>query len=412
MGWTIRLALLAGAAGVVILAMAEARPPQKVTGPVATYWMSVATTSGMAMGAGGRPSMGSMMRMGMGGGMGGGDSVRHDLTLQLGSTMPAAGEPKADHMPGSSPALPLLGPDRTPNAPLRKDPGTPGQEQPRGRMLIYWGCGDHAGPGQPVVLDFTKLGAGAPAMPSSVTVRTDTPPSAGRYASYGEWPNHRSGDRPPSQLAGLHKVKGNYSPDIQFTLPPDRDYMPALRLDSSGRTAGGATLLTWQPIATATGYFASLTGASGNGRGGGDTTIVTWSSSLEKSIVANGLTDYLSPAEVRRLIAAKIVMPPDQTRCAVPAEVTRDAPMAMLMMIAYGEEANFSDPPRPADPKVPWNIRWTAKARYKSTASTMLGMPAMGGSANDGGAGSGQRDQGTKKKGGLFGRLKGGIIPH
>ena len=52
-------------------------------------------------------------------------------------------------------------------------------------------------------------------------------------------------------------------------------------------------------------------------------------------------------------------------------------------MIAYGDEANFSDPPRPADPKIPWKINWTVKARFKSTASTILGMDAMmGGRGN------------------------------
>ena len=52
MGGTIRLAVVAGAAGIVTLAVAAPGPQQKVTGPVATYWMSASTASGMAMGAG------------------------------------------------------------------------------------------------------------------------------------------------------------------------------------------------------------------------------------------------------------------------------------------------------------------------------------------------------------------------
>ena len=46
-------------------------------------------------------------------------------------------------------------------------------------------------------------------------------------------------------------------------------------------------------------------------------------------------------------------------------------------MIAYGDEANFSDPPRPSDPKIPWKINWTTKVRFKSTASAILGMDAI-----------------------------------
>jgi hypothetical protein len=48
----------------------------------------------------------------------------------------------------------------------------------------------------------------------------------------------------------------------------------------------------------------------------------------------------------------------------------------MLSFIAYGPEANFAQPPRPSDPKIPWEIQWTAKARFKSTAQQMLGASA------------------------------------
>src|SRR3546814_8620928 len=40
------------------------------------------------------------------------------------------------------------------------DMGGSGFERPKGRMLLYWGCGATPGPGQPVVIDFSKLAAG------------------------------------------------------------------------------------------------------------------------------------------------------------------------------------------------------------------------------------------------------------
>ncbi len=52
----------------------------------------------------------------------------------------------------------------------------------------------------------------------------------------------------------------------------------------------------------------------------------------------------------------------------------------MLRAIAYGSELNLAHPPRPTDPKVPWEPVWATKVRVKSVASIMLGMPAMGGS--------------------------------
>jgi hypothetical protein len=70
-------------------------------------------------------------------------------------------------------------------------------------------------------------------------------------------------------------------------------------------------------------------------------------------------------------------MPPSSTECAVPGEVvSRAGGTPMLSFIAYGPEANFAQPPRPSDPKIPWEIQWTAKARFKSTAQLMLGASA------------------------------------
>ena len=407
--------------------IAIAVPPkveQKVTGPVATYWMSVGTSTGMTagmMGGGGRPAMGDIMRMMRGGG----GQAQHSLTLQLGSAQKAA-DPAADHLPGTLPSLPLVTPKIAPAAPAPaetvEDQPTM-TERPRGRMLLFWGCGEHAGPGQPYVIDFSKIGPGQP-LPHFpfVPVHHQNPPSAGRYATYGEWPNGRSRQAPPPSLAGEHRVHGNYSPDIRFTLPQSRDYMAPLVIDTSRKTASGATLLSWQPLSGATGYFATFMGASANGRD--DATIVMWSSSGIDTFAGGGLLDYLAPAEVRRLIAQKVVLPPNQAQCAIPAEATAAAPMGMVSMIAYGEEADFADPPRPADPRTPWNISWTVKVRYKSTAGTMLGMPQMGGmgamSRSDDGEGAPAQQQPgepKKKKGGLFGKLKdaaeaAGAIPH
>jgi hypothetical protein len=421
MSWRSRFALLTGSA--LVASIVIAAPPkveQKVTGPVATYWMSAATTSGMgpgAMGPGGRPGMGDIMRMMHGGG----GQAQHSLTLQLGSTQRAA-DPKADHFPGMLQPLPLLTPRAVaapvPEETVEEQPTMP--ERPRGRMLLYWGCGEHAGPGQPYVIDFSKIGAGQP-LPRFpfVPVHHQNPPAPGRYATYGEWPNGRSREVPPPSLAGDHRVQGNYAPEIRFALPAGRDYLPPLVMDTGTKSPAGATLLSWQPVTGATGYFATLMGASQ--AGGGDATLVMWSSSALQTFAGGGLLDYLAPGEVRRLIGQKVVMPPAQTKCAIPAEVTAAAPMGMLSMIAYGEEADFADPPRPSDPRVPWNIRWTAKVRYKSTAGAMLGMPAMGMGAmppaQDDAAEAPAEQPKKKKRGGLLGSIKdaaeaAGAIPH
>ena len=84
-----KLALCAGVAGIAGAAFAQPAG-QKVTGPVATYWMSAATQSGFGMpgagGGGGRPSASQIMAM-----MRGGGAAQHTLTLQLGFPQGASG---------------------------------------------------------------------------------------------------------------------------------------------------------------------------------------------------------------------------------------------------------------------------------------------------------------------------------
>jgi hypothetical protein len=60
------------------------------------------------------------------------------------------------------------------------------------------------------------------------------------------------------------------------------------------------------------------------------------------------------------------------------------------MMIGYGPEAFFSD-----KPKAP---TWTVRARYKTTASVVLGMGDMIGGADDGDQPEAQQPEQPKKK--------------
>ncbi|HUH24141.1 MAG TPA: hypothetical protein VLZ51_08790, partial [Brevundimonas sp.] len=126
---------------------------QPTTGPVATYWVTAQTTSGMP---------------GMGGGMGGrnfnpmammsGGGAQKTLTLQLQSSRTAP-SPHAEHLPpavlGVGPNLPLLTPD-TPQGGPDYDRTAPQDYGGSVRMLIYHGCGEATGPGQPVVIELSR----------------------------------------------------------------------------------------------------------------------------------------------------------------------------------------------------------------------------------------------------------------
>ena len=86
--------------------------------------------------------------------------------------------------------------------------------------------------------------------------------------------------------------------------------------------------------------------------------------------------DYLAPgrgqaADRRRRGAARRAT----SECVLPAEVAAASPAGMVTMIGYGPEANFAE-----KPKAP---KWTAKVRFKTTASVMHGMGAMMGGGGD-----------------------------
>jgi hypothetical protein len=69
-----------------------------------------------------------------------------------------------------------------------------------------------------------------------------------------------------------------------------------------------------------------------------------------------------------------VVLAPNVQNCAVPAGIFGGTEGAMVRMIAYGPELNLAYPPRPANPKAPWNPEWAVRLRIKSTGMTMLGM--------------------------------------
>jgi hypothetical protein len=387
----------AAAVAAVVIAGAASAQERAPGGPVAVYWMSAQTSTGfmagMMGGGGGRPGMGAMMGMMMRGGPDP-DAVSHSLRLQLGSSRRPQGAPEAEHDPpaalNAGPVLPLVTPVQQPVQPVEESPGPPPEyHRPHGRMLIFWGCGEHAGPGQPYVIDFAKVGDDPTAFAGvmrGLAVTPMQPPSPGRFATYGEWPNARSRTSIPANgaLVGDHLVKGDYIPDIRFSLAPGQDFMAPLRLLRNDRTPTGAVQLAWTAPPTALGYFATAMGGSG------EDTVVMWTSSASQA-AAFAVPDYLAPAETRRLVASRHLMPPTQTQCLVPQEAVQAMGRGgLLQLAAFGDEADFAWPPRPQ------RLEWVVKVRYRSTTSGMLGQPdPMGGGRrghrDDGDDGSSQQ---------------------
>jgi hypothetical protein len=385
--------LLAGAGALAIFGAAAAAFAQ-AGGGTATYWMTADTASGMsAMAAGG--SAGSMMNALRGRG----DNHVRTLTLQLGSSGRASGAPTAEHLPPvglqAGASLPLVTPVAAPRTPASTTL-PPNMQRPQGRMLIYWGCGERAGPGQPVVVDFASMSAGKmpPAFANS-NFKPVTPPSAASHATYGEWPNQRSQTKVPARgsLVGEHVVRGNYSPEIRFALAASQDFLAPVALTSQSAVPSGAVPLTWRPVPGARAWFASTMGAGQNGD------MIMWSSTEIQSMAWALAYGHVSEAEIQRLVAQRILLLSTADRCTVPSEVARAAPQSMLSLIALGGESNISQP-RPAGAARSWKPVWTVKLLTKSTYAGLLGMDMaemMSGRDRDDGSQT-EDDEPRKKK--------------
>jgi hypothetical protein len=414
-------AFLVGSVGLVSLgtAAALAAPAPGGSPQTTEYWMTADTASGMGgMASGGMGSiMGAMLR----GGRPNPNAYAHNLTLQLGSPRRAAGEPAAEHLvpPGlqAGPSLPLV----TPRVEPAQGPVEPwrqgNMERPKGRMLIYWGCGDHAGPGQPFVIDFAKLSAGTvPPEMAGLNVRSEMPPSPSRFATYGHWPNEKSKTSVPANgsLVGDHVVRGNYSPEIKFTLGAGQDFLAPVVLTSNSPGPVGSVPLVWNPVGGARAWFLTSMGSGSNGD------FVIWTSSSSR--IGMSAFDYLPEGEIQSLVTRGVLLPGTADRCTVPAEVKNAMQQGMLTVNAFGGQTNISYPARPPRAPAGWRPEWTMKLRAKSTYMGMLGMSMeqmMGGrgsgedGASTGGEGQGDQQQPKKKKKGLkgLGGL-GGLIPH
>jgi hypothetical protein len=365
------------AAAALVSATAMSQP---AASGLVRYTMDAATVSGFgAMSSGG--GLGAVLGMMRGGA----PQPARMLTLRhsAGTTAP---RPEADHFMPEGARLGefvrLLPP---PQGETGRERGSERSfEPPSGRLLLYWGCGERAAPGQPVVIDFAKLAAGQippDLLMSGADLSDDWEEIMARSATYTTWPNGKDSKAVPANasLIGAHRIAANYTPkEISFTLA--EDFMPPL-LARTTPLAGGATRLAWGAVDRATGYYAWAIGTRGVGRGGKPAEMVWWASSKNKAF-GGPLWDWIAPTGVRKLIAAGTVMPPEQHDCAIPAEVIKAGGEAMVVNLqAYGPQVDFAYPPRPADTRKPWKPEWLARVRFRSSTMLIPGMEGMAGAS-------------------------------
>lgn len=358
---------------------------QVVKPPIAQYWMDVATLSMAGMDD--MPDMGAMG--GLGGLFGGPPGAKPTgpgfgqtrgmmpgrwLDLAVYTQQKPAGTQATQAIPpgqAMGASLVLLPPVKEAAKAMPQLPSTPETvekdevpEQPKGRVLLYWGCGDTVRPGQPKVLDFAT--ASFQDYGTFMAGRSDRERGATAAPGHAVWPNPQHSQKVPkdASLTGTHAVSGDGIPaNLQFAIGQAQDFMPKLALTAQGGGAA-ATLLQWPALAHARAYFFNAMGSSGHD-------MVIWSSA-DVPEPGWGLINYASNANVDKWLAEKVLLPHTQTQCAIPAGVFAQADSGMVQGIAYGNELNLAHPPRPADRKLPWAPEWTARIRVKSAAMLSL----------------------------------------
>ena len=264
----------------------------------------------------------------------------------------------------------------------------------------YWGCGAAVRPGQPKQASFRVKGGfydpkkGAAGM-AGISVEARGSLSKGLYVpdrdielkpGFVYWPSPQHAKQVPNgaRLAGGHQITGNGIPaSMSFDVDPAADFMPKLALQALGEPSD-AMRLGWPAVDRARAYFISAMKMEMLSE---QSFVMTTWSSADVAGAGNELHAYLTGGAIDTWLKRKILLPPSATSCVVPKGIFAGGSggqggmiPAMLMMTAYGPEHTILHPPKPADPKQPWDPEWSVRLRAKSTATAMLGLDlgAMG----------------------------------
>ena len=298
------------------------------------------------------------------------------------------------------------------------------------KITEYWGCGASVRKGQPKVASFTIKGGNKsidPNNPMGSMQGVDFQQSGSLSKTipvqdrdidlkpgWVYWPNRKHGKQVPNgaRLAGDHRITGDGIPaSMQFQVQETADFMPKLALRTQGEMTD-AIGLSWPTVERARGYH--ITGMHMQVLGENSYAMTLWSSA-EVPGAGQDLHTNLSAGQLDKWLKQKVLLASTATSCTIPKGIFagtsnvegQQATMpGMLSMTAYGPESWITYPPKPADPKLPWNPEWSVRLRARSSASAILGLDFGGMQQMENEEGEGQQQQ-QQKKPGMKGLLKG-----
>ena len=122
-------------------------------------------------------------------------------------------------------------PEKPVPALIDEEPIEPSYEKPKGKISLYWGCGDTIRPGQPRTLDVAS--ASIDDYAKFFVMRGKTSKGARWQAGHPAWPNKIDDRKLPdnASIVGQHQFLGNGIPDsFKVNLGAAQDLMPPIEL--------------------------------------------------------------------------------------------------------------------------------------------------------------------------------------
>ena len=132
------------------------------------------------------------------------------------------------------------------------------------------------------------------------------------------WPRDQREPKPVpanASIKGEQFVHGSATPAIRFTIGDKQDFLSLLEASAKG-SFPARSALGWSAISNSQGYFLQ---AMADRQATGEMIIWTFS---EIQDTGWGLMTWLPNDFLRRMIAEKVVLPPDVTHCMVPKDVS------------------------------------------------------------------------------------------
>ncbi|MCC7083058.1 MAG: hypothetical protein IT530_20520 [Burkholderiales bacterium] len=245
-------------------------------------------------------------------------------------------------------------------------------EFPFARVLVYWGCGDTPGKGQPRIYlnDPDQARLSRKLAPSPEPTARDRHlialPKERRHQAAAE-----ARIDTPSMLEGDHALLGPASRH-DFRIAPERGFLPPIDIVRASIVRGAGARVEWSAVPGATAYFASTFVQHAGSRD-----VVVWTSSRVPE--AGWLLARGHPGEeaVKRLLARGVLLASDATTCTLPPAVVRHTPGTLVYHLsAFGSESTVrADGPPPAAPiEVQVRARTTATIMFTGFDSAELAL--------------------------------------